>query len=164
VIGSSPEEVRAWLVRVGVDEVTFIFLTMVTIAIPVLSIAIVTCVHVVIEAVVTIASAVEVTAIIHDFHALTCTAVKEVFFSTIVGIDFLLALLAHLLSDNLLEVIDNKIARVEGSYAPVIACIIGIATLACLGARRVIVYMHPLPNPSNEGMRSAWPLLTPSHE
>jgi hypothetical protein len=55
-------------------------------------------------AVLAVASAVEPSAIVHDLHALACTAVEEVILSTMILIDFLLALRTHLLSEYLLEV------------------------------------------------------------
>jgi hypothetical protein len=106
MVGGSTEEVRAWLVRVRVDirRIVILILAIVTIAIPILLTAIVACIDIVIEAEVTIASAIVVSAIVHDLHALACTATEEVILSTIVGKYFLLALLAHLFSEYLLEV------------------------------------------------------------
>jgi hypothetical protein len=106
MVGGSAEEERAWLVRVRVDirRIAIRILAIVTIAIPVLVTAIVACIDIVLEAVRTIASAIEVSAIVHDLHALACTAMEEVILSTIVGEYFLLALLAHLFSEYLLEV------------------------------------------------------------
>jgi hypothetical protein len=74
------------------------------ITIPVLLTTLITCIDIVAIAVVTVTSAVVVPTIVHDFHALACTTMEEVIFSTIILIDFLLALLAHLFSEYLLEV------------------------------------------------------------
>jgi hypothetical protein len=105
VIGSSAEEVRAWLVRVGVDEVrTFLFWTVMPVTIPVRITALITCIDIVAIAVVTVASAVKVRTIIEDFRAITATTVEKVIQSTMLCIDYLLALRTHLLSHYFLEV------------------------------------------------------------
>jgi hypothetical protein len=103
VIGSSAEEVRAWLVRVGVDEVRPIFLAVMPVSIPILIATVIACIDVVIPACLAESSAVEVSAIVHDLHTFTASTTEEVIGATSIGKDFFLALSATVLTEYLLE-------------------------------------------------------------
>jgi hypothetical protein len=55
--------------------------------------------------------------------------VEEVLGATMIGIDFLLALMATLLAKDFLEVLEVEITRIVGRYAPVIAWILRITAI-----------------------------------
>jgi hypothetical protein len=61
---SSAEEVRAWLVRVGVDEVRAIVVAVMSVAIPILIATVVTCIDVIIPAHLAVPSAIKVSGIV----------------------------------------------------------------------------------------------------
>jgi hypothetical protein len=105
MVGGSTEEEWAWLVRVGIDirRAVIFFLAVMPVTIPVLLIALIACIDIVLIAEVTIASAIEESAIVLDLHALACTTAEEVIYPTIVSVYLGLALLAHLFAKNLVE-------------------------------------------------------------
>jgi hypothetical protein len=105
MVGSSTEEERAWLVRVRVDirRIAILVLAVMPVTIPVLLRALIACIDIVLIAEVTIANPVKESTIVLDLHALTCTAKEEVIYPTIVSVYLSLAILAHLFSENLVE-------------------------------------------------------------
>jgi hypothetical protein len=134
VIGSSAEEVRAWLVRVGVDEVrTFFLWTVMPVTIPILLTALIACVDIVGIAVFTILSAVEVPTIVCDLPTITARTVEQVI-STMLCDDLITTLTATLFPKVSLEVIDHYIPRVETLNTKVIAWILSITTVTGLRA------------------------------
>jgi hypothetical protein len=73
------------------------------ITIPIMLSALIACIDIVLIAEVTIASAIEVSTIVYDLHALACTAVEEVICPTMLSVYLSLATLAYLLTENLVE-------------------------------------------------------------
>jgi hypothetical protein len=134
VIGSSAKEVRAWLVRIGVDEVrTFLLWTVMPVTIPILITTLIACIDVVGIAVFTILSAVEVPTIVCDLVTITARTVEQVICTMLCG-DLITTLLAAFLSKVSLEVIDHYIPRVKTLNTKVIAWILSIATITGLRA------------------------------
>jgi hypothetical protein len=90
-----------------VRRVVIFRLAVMPITIPIILSALIACVDIVLIAEVTIVRAIEESAIVHDLHALACTAVEEVICPTMLSVYLSLATLAYLLTEYLLEVDDH---------------------------------------------------------